>query len=56
MSDWDTVTILRKKAPKGSQNSQSAINTARRTGAEVNTEQKCNMPKKIFKFLSNLFF
>lgn len=43
MSDWDTVTILRKKAPKGSQTSQSAINTARRTGAEVSTEQKCKM-------------
>lgn len=48
MSDWDTVTILRKKAPKGSQTSNQAINTARRTGAEINTEQKCEMSKTFF--------
>lgn len=54
MSDWDTVTILRKKAPKGSQTSQSAINTARRTGAEVSTEQKCKMSKSYF--FSLIFF
>lgn len=54
MSDWDTVTILRKKAPKGSQTSQSAINVARRTGAEVSTEQKCKM-SKFFIFFLNLF-
>lgn len=42
MSDWDTVTVLRKKAPKASaMKTESAINTARRQGAAIDTQQKC---------------
>uniref|UniRef100_T1GBR9 Multiprotein bridging factor 1 N-terminal domain-containing protein n=1 Tax=Megaselia scalaris TaxID=36166 RepID=T1GBR9_MEGSC len=41
MSDWDTVTVLRKKAPKASTlKTESAVNQARRTGVAVATEQK----------------
>lgn len=41
-SDWDTVTILRKKAPKASSmKTESAINKARRQGLEIETTQKC---------------
>lgn len=42
MSDWDTVTVLRKKAPKAAQmKTEAAINQARRQGLEVETTQKC---------------
>ncbi|XP_061398882.1 endothelial differentiation-related factor 1 homolog [Musca vetustissima] len=41
MSDWDTVTVIRKKAPKASVlKSESAINQARRQGQAVETTQK----------------
>jgi len=41
MSDWETVTILRKKAPKASHlKSEQAVNRARREGAPVDTQQK----------------
>ncbi|ALC44855.1 mbf1 [Drosophila busckii] len=41
MSDWDTVTVLRKKAPKSSQlKTESAVNNARRQGVAVDTQQK----------------
>lgn len=44
MSDWDTVTILRKRAPKAStMKTESAVNQARRQGAQVDTTQKCNV-------------
>lgn len=40
-SDWDTVTVLRKKAPKSSQmKTESAINQARRQGLSIETTQK----------------
>ncbi|XP_044733073.1 endothelial differentiation-related factor 1 homolog [Chrysoperla carnea] len=40
-SDWDTVTVLRKKAPKASQmKSEAAVNAARRQGIAVETQQK----------------
>lgn len=42
MSDWDTVTVLRKKAPKaGALKTEAAINAARRQGVQVDTQQKC---------------
>lgn len=42
-SDWDTVTILRKKAPKAATlKTESAINKARRQGIPVETTQKFN--------------
>lgn len=41
-SDWDTVTVLRKKAPKASSlKTESAVNQARRQGLAVETSQKC---------------
>ncbi|XP_055843605.1 endothelial differentiation-related factor 1 homolog [Episyrphus balteatus] len=41
MSDWDTVTVLRKRAPKASTlKTESAINHARRQGVAVDTQQK----------------
>ncbi|TMW52037.1 hypothetical protein DOY81_002889 [Sarcophaga bullata] len=41
MSDWDTVTVLRKKAPKaGALKTEAAINAARRQGVPVDTQQK----------------
>lgn len=41
MSDWDTVTVLRKRAPKASTlKTESAINQARRQGVAVDTQQK----------------
>ncbi|XP_044732701.1 endothelial differentiation-related factor 1 homolog [Chrysoperla carnea] len=41
MSEWDTVTVLRKKAPKASQmKSEAAVNAARRQGIAVETQQK----------------
>ena len=44
MSDWDTVTVLRKKPPKASTlKSEHSINQARRSGLQVDTEQKCKI-------------
>lgn len=44
MSDWDTVTILKKRAPKASaMKSEQAVNAARRQGATVDTQQKCEL-------------
>uniref|UniRef100_A0A6B2EHL3 Putative transcription factor mbf1 n=1 Tax=Phlebotomus kandelakii TaxID=1109342 RepID=A0A6B2EHL3_9DIPT len=41
MSDWDTVTVLRKRAPKASaMKTESAINQAKRQGLQVDTQQK----------------
>ncbi|XP_021933028.1 endothelial differentiation-related factor 1 homolog isoform X3 [Zootermopsis nevadensis] len=41
MSDWETVTILRKKPPKASaMKSEQAINAARRQGVAVDTQSK----------------
>ncbi|XP_023708125.1 endothelial differentiation-related factor 1 homolog [Cryptotermes secundus] len=41
MADWETVTILRKKAPKASaMKSEQAINAARRQGVAVDTQSK----------------
>ncbi|XP_017029862.1 endothelial differentiation-related factor 1 homolog isoform X1 [Drosophila kikkawai] len=41
MSDWDSVTVLRKKAPKSSTlKTESAVNQARRQGVAVDTQQK----------------
>ncbi|XP_037775213.1 endothelial differentiation-related factor 1-like [Penaeus monodon] len=40
-SDWDTVTVLRKKPQKASQlKSEQAVNKARRIGAQVETSTK----------------
>lgn len=40
--DWDTVTVLRKRAPtKTAMKSEAAVNQARRQGGAVTTEQKC---------------
>lgn len=42
-SDWDTVTVLRKKAPKASSlKTETAVNQARRQGIPVETSQKFN--------------
>ena len=41
MSDWETVTVLRKKAPKASDlKSQKAINAAQKSGKEIETSKK----------------
>ncbi|XP_060520171.1 endothelial differentiation-related factor 1 homolog [Cylas formicarius] len=41
MSDWDTVTILKKRAPKASDmKSEQAVNAARRQGIAVDTQLK----------------
>ncbi|XP_055387139.1 endothelial differentiation-related factor 1 homolog [Condylostylus longicornis] len=41
MSDWDTVTVLRKRPPKASvMKSEAAINAARRQGVAIETQQK----------------
>lgn len=38
---WDDVTVLRKRAPKASQmRSQSALNAAQRSGADIDTSRK----------------
>jgi len=48
MSDWDSVTVLRKKAPKSSTlKTESAVNQARRQGVAVDTQQKCECRPKI---------
>ncbi|XP_045116165.1 endothelial differentiation-related factor 1-like isoform X2 [Portunus trituberculatus] len=40
-SDWDTVTVLRKKPQKSSQlKSEQAVNQARRSGLQVETSSK----------------
>ncbi|KAG0711458.1 Endothelial differentiation-related factor 1 [Chionoecetes opilio] len=40
-SDWDTVTVLRKKPQKSSQlKSEQAVNQARRSGVQVDTSSK----------------
>lgn len=45
MSDWDTVTVLKKKAPKAStMKSEKAVNAARRQGVPVDTQLKCEWP------------
>lgn len=44
MSDWDSVTVLKKRTPKAStMKSEQAINAARRQGVAVETQQKCKM-------------
>lgn len=44
MSDWDTVTVLKKRMPKAStMKSEKAINAARRQGVAVDTQQKCKL-------------
>ncbi|KAK7584194.1 hypothetical protein V9T40_005157 [Parthenolecanium corni] len=41
MSDWETVTVLRKKPPKPStMKTEKAINVARRQGIPIDTQQK----------------
>ncbi|XP_050301803.1 endothelial differentiation-related factor 1 homolog [Anthonomus grandis grandis] len=41
MSDWDTVTVLKKRAPKAAvMKSEQAINAARRQGLAVDTQTK----------------
>ncbi|KAK9877929.1 hypothetical protein WA026_020152 [Henosepilachna vigintioctopunctata] len=41
MSDWDTVTVLKKRAPKAStMKSEQAVNAARRSGVQVDTQMK----------------
>ncbi|XP_070499761.1 endothelial differentiation-related factor 1 homolog [Chironomus tepperi] len=43
MSDWDSVTVLKKKPLKAAQlKTESAVNQARRQGFEVETHQKFN--------------
>lgn len=45
--DWDTVTVLRKRAPnKATMKSEAAVNQARRQGNEVDTQQKCKYSAK----------
>ncbi|GCB81013.1 hypothetical protein scyTo_0022447, partial [Scyliorhinus torazame] len=40
-SDWDTVTVLRKKGPSASQaKSKQAITSAQRRGDDVETTKK----------------
>jgi putative transcription factor len=42
MSDWDTVTVLKKRAPKAStMKSEQAVNAARRQGVPIDTQLKC---------------
>lgn len=51
MSDWDTVTVLRKRAPKASaMKTETAVNQARRQGMAVDTTQKCNSFLRFNKF------
>lgn len=43
-SDWDTVTVLKKRMPKASaMKSEKAVNAARRQGMPVDTQQKCKL-------------
>lgn len=51
MSDWDTVTVLKKRAPKASaMKSEQAVNAARRQGGVVETQQKCGYKYIYFKY------
>lgn len=44
MSDWDTVTVLKKRAPKASaMKSEKVVNDARRQGIQVETQVKCTV-------------
>lgn len=44
MSDWDTVTVLKKRMPKAStMKTEKAVNAARRQGMPVDTQQKCKL-------------
>lgn len=44
MSDWDKVTVLKKRAPKAAtMKSEQAVNTARRQGLAVDTQLKCEL-------------
>ncbi len=56
-TDWDTVTVLRKKAPtRGELRSQQAINQAMRTGADVqNIFMKFLNEIFLFKFFTKIF-
>ncbi|CAH2316882.1 endothelial differentiation-related factor 1 [Pelobates cultripes] len=50
-SDWDTVTVLRKKGPTAAQaKSKQAIIAAQRKGDDVETSKKC-MLQYCFSFL-----
>ncbi|KAK2712942.1 endothelial differentiation-related factor 1 homolog [Artemia franciscana] len=41
MSDWDTVTVIHKRLPKGTTaKSEQVVNAARRTGAAIDTQVK----------------
>ncbi|KAI3657201.1 hypothetical protein MP638_006989 [Amoeboaphelidium occidentale] len=43
-TDWDSVTVIRKKAPSAKEGkSEAAVNAARRTGAAVITEKKATV-------------
>lgn len=56
MSDWDTVTVLRKRAPKASaMKSETAVNQARRQGVAVDTSQKCKPISIVLKCLAFYF-
>lgn len=51
MSDWDTVTVLKKRMPKAStMKSEKAINAARRQGVAVDTQQKCKLRSLFLSF------
>lgn len=53
MSDWDTVTVLKKRMPKAStMKTEKAVNAARRQGMQVDTQQKCKL--KILVDFSNI--
>jgi len=42
-TDWDTPTVLKKRAPKPSElRSQQAVNQAQRSGGQVDTSKKFN--------------
>lgn len=58
MSDWDTVTVLKKRAPKAStMKSEQAVNAARRQGIAVDTQLKCKvMVGNILKIQFPLLF
>lgn len=52
-SDWDHVTVLRKKAPTAKEiRNESTLNAARRAGAVIASEKKC----KLSFFSSHDFF
>ncbi|KAH0615628.1 hypothetical protein JD844_005089 [Phrynosoma platyrhinos] len=46
-SDWDTVTVLRKKGPSAAQaKSKQAVLAAQRRGEDVETSKKCKKPEE----------